>query len=82
MTFPYLSFICLTPVIGGFFLLLLPPHRKGLLRFFALGVSLLPLLAVFCLLNRFDRNSNTLQFVEKFPWIPAINVDYFLGVDG
>jgi len=82
MAFPYLSFICLTPVIGGLLLFLLPAERKRLLRISALVISLLPLLATFCLLSRFDRSISGLQFVERFTWISAINVDYFLGVDG
>ena len=30
----------------------------------------------------FDRTTWQMQFVERAPWIPQFNVEYFLGVDG
>lgn len=82
INFPLLSFICLTPLGGALLLLVIPSGQKKLLRLTALEVSLLPLFAVLWLLTRFDRSLSSLQFVERLPWIPAIDVEYFLGVDG
>lgn len=77
-----LSTINLFPLLGGFLFLLLPSEKKGLLRGSALCLSLVPLCLSFALLLQFDRSTNVLQYVEKFPWIRAIGVDYFLAVDG
>ena len=30
----------------------------------------------------FDGTTAALQFVERLPWIPRFNADYYLGVDG
>ena len=30
----------------------------------------------------FNRHTADMQFVERMPWIPSIDVQYFLGVDG
>ena len=83
MTYPILSLIHLFPLLGGLFFLFLPSENKKLLRVSALLISLVPFLFSLQLLLHFDPSkSGTLQFVEKFSWIPEIGVDYFLGVDG
>ncbi|MBI3565547.1 MAG: NADH-quinone oxidoreductase subunit M [Elusimicrobia bacterium] len=40
------------------------------------------MLASLALIPQFDRSLSTMQFVEKWAWIPSMNVSYFLGVDG
>jgi len=68
--------------MGGLLFLLLPSERKGLLRVSAFLLSLVPFFLSLVLLLQFDRTSQAFQWVEKFPWIPTIGVDYFLAVDG
>jgi NADH-quinone oxidoreductase subunit M len=34
------------------------------------------------LVSIFDRSDTSMQFVEKVPWIPAFDINYFMGVDG
>jgi NADH-quinone oxidoreductase subunit M len=34
------------------------------------------------LVLNFDTQVTTMQFVEKVPWIPSLDINYFLGVDG
>ena len=68
--------------MGGLLFLLLPSERKGLLRWSAFLLSLVPFFLSLILLLQFDRTSQALQWMEKFPWIPVIGVDYFLAVDG
>ncbi len=82
MDFPLLSVINLSPLAGGLLLLCLPSERKTLLRWGAFLLSLVPFVLSLYLVSRFDRVSHAFQWVEKFPWIPAIHVDYFLAVDG
>lgn len=38
-------------------------------------------LSIFLLVN-FNPNTEDLQFVEKASWIPALGIQYFLGIDG
>ena len=46
------------------------------------GVSLVGLVLVGLLWAGFDVASGRVQFVERASWIPSLNVEYFLGVDG
>ena len=83
MNFPILSLMQLFPLLAGLFFLLLPPEEKTLLRWTAFLISLVPFLLSLLLLSHFNcAESGTLQFVDKFSWIPELGVDYFLGVDG
>ena len=34
------------------------------------------------LLLRFDRGTAAMQFVERGEWIPSLNIEYYLGIDG
>lgn len=46
------------------------------------GIGLLTLAVAFFLGLRFDPDLGTIQHIERYRWIPALNVDYFVGVDG
>ena len=82
MDFPYLSAIIFLPVIGAIIIALLPganPRRIKLTAAFFTAVSFALSLALFAM---FDRSIDGPQFVEQLSWIPAFNVQYFMGVDG
>ena len=75
-----LSVVIFLPVLGIGWVLLAQSERGiklGAAAFTAFDLALS--LALFCL---FDRSDPGLQLVEKASWIPAINAEYFLGVDG
>ena len=81
-TFPWLTALTALPLLGAVILLLLPAEKRSLIRrtTFAFSFSALAIvLALWCL---FDRASGALQFQERYAWIPAISVDYHLGIDG
>ena len=82
MSFPYLSTIIFLPVIGAILIALLPganPKRIKLTAAFFTSVAFVLSLALFFM---FDRSLAGPQFVEQVSWIPSINVQYYLGVDG
>jgi len=82
LEFPYLSAIIFLPVIGAIIIALLPGANSRRIKLTAAlftAVSFALSLALFCM---FDRSIDGPQFVEQFSWIPAFNVQYFLGVDG
>ncbi len=56
--------------------------KAGTMRWLALAVSMLVLLLSAVLYARFDSSIALMQFVEQVPWIAALNVHYYLGVDG
>ena len=78
----------LLPLAGAILLLLIPNadgRRNGLVRWFALAVSVLGFAVTLMLWARFDPTSGDFQFVERLPWIhiqPTLEIDYYIGIDG
>ena len=77
-----LSLIVFLPLAGVLLILLLPRAEGGRSRQVALGVTLAILTLAIITAIRFDTSISDPQFVEQYQWIPFINVEYFLGVDG
>ncbi|MFQ5924384.1 MAG: NuoM family protein [Dehalococcoidia bacterium] len=82
MSFPYLSIIVFLPVIGAIAIALLPRAEPRRIKLTAALFTLLAFVLSAALFFMFDRSVAGPQFVEKALWIPAIDVHYFLGVDG
>ncbi len=83
-----LSILIWLPIIGGIGLLAIgddedtTSSRSSTMRIVALGMSLLTLVLSIGLYKWFDNDTGAMQFVERFSWIPALDVWYYLGVDG
>src|SRR5664280_831787 len=80
-SFPILSLITFTPLIGAALVLVLPKRSDRSIKLVSLAASFISLLLTFCVWSRFDPNAG-LMFEERIPWITALNVDYRLAVDG
>ena len=82
---PILTLSWTVPLIGALLLLLVgnaDGRRDGLVRWIALGGSLLTGVVTLILWAAFDGASADYQFVERYEWIPAFGIEYFVGVDG
>ena len=83
-----LSILIWLPIAGGAALLFIGDDgdvrspRAGLMRYTALVVSLGTLVLSLGLYAGFDNAEAAMQFVERVPWIDALNAYYYLGVDG
>jgi len=83
-----LSILIWLPVLGGLGVLFAGDggdsgsSRAASMRVLALAVSLLTFVLSMFLYTNFESGSAAMQFVERVPWIDALNVDYYLGVDG
>ncbi len=77
--FPVLTILIFFPILGCVGLLFLKNPRN--VRIFALAVSLGEIVLGLPLL-RFELSVAGFQFVESVPWVPAWDLQYFLGVDG
>jgi len=77
-----LSLLMLTPLMGALVIALLPKRFEEEARRVALLAGAIALAMALLAVARFDRGTAGLQFVEKFAWIPAMDVDYHVGVDG
>ncbi len=80
--FPIITVLTLTPLAGAAIIAGLEPERKSLPRGLGLGCCLASLVLALRLWFSFDAHSGELQFVERYSWIPSLNVEYFVGVDG
>jgi NADH-quinone oxidoreductase subunit M len=84
---PLLSIVIWLPVVGALLLLLISNRdgaKDGLVRNITFGVSLLTFAATLLLWAGFDvtGQAGEFQFVERLRWIPAFNIEYYLGIDG
>lgn len=70
------------PIFGIFFLLFIPSHEEKLLKSFALKFSCLPFLSALILLSIFQKSTGSFQFVISFFWLPTLNLNFTLGIDG
>ncbi|MBI9045722.1 MAG: NADH-quinone oxidoreductase subunit M [Anaerolineaceae bacterium] len=82
MQFPILSVIIFTPIIAGLLILIVPKERKELIRLIALAASSVVLLLSFIVYFSYDKSLGGYQFLEKASWVPALGIQYHLGIDG
>ena len=82
MQFPILSFIVFTPLIAGLLILLIPRERKREVRVAALAAGIVALALSIWLYFSYDVAAGGYQFVENYPWLPALGISYQVGVDG
>ena len=67
---------------AGALLLAIFPRRDRDIRWFALGISLVTLLASLHLPWHYVRGLDGFQFEQNVPWISHPNIHYHLGIDG
>ena len=78
-----LSVVMWTPIFAGCVLLAFSGQRyQRFVRWWALLWALADFALSVLLYMRFSNAEAGMQFVENVPWIPSINVNYHLGVDG
>jgi len=77
-----LIFIIVLPLIGTFFLLFVPASNHSLLKSIALNVSCLSYIISLFLWVFFNKSVGSFQFVSKLLWIPFLNLNFSLGIDG
>ncbi|MGQ3891520.1 complex I subunit 4 family protein [Legionella sp. CNM-4043-24] len=78
-----LSLLIWLPIVGGVFILLTgDDSNPNVSRYLSLFTVILTLIACIPLVNGFDLNEHSMQFVEEIPWMPSLGINYSLGVDG
>ena len=83
-----LSLLTWLPIFGGIAVLIVgdggdsTSTRASGMRSLSLAVSVLTFVFSIFLFNNFDTTATAMQFVERAPWIAALNVEYYFGVDG
>jgi len=79
---PLLSLVVWTPIIGGILVLFAGDKEPAGARKIALLVSIATFVLTIPLYSQFNTDTHLVQFVERHSWIPAFNIEYFLGIDG
>lgn len=74
--------ILLLPLIGIIILLLMPKHSLLLMKQISLIFASATFLSSLFLWFFFNKSMASFQFVVCFPWLPFININFILGVDG
>ena len=85
MNLNLLSWVIFLPVIGLIVIALWPKPSQKAVKWTALIAALAAFAVSLAIFFMFDRSGSAIghmQFEEKIPWIPAINANYHLGVDG
>ncbi|POZ52512.1 complex I subunit 4 family protein [Methylovulum psychrotolerans] len=77
---PLLSLLILIPLAGALLIGVCASLRAA--KLIGLTAAGLTLLASLYLVYAFNPDDGGMQFVEQYPWIPSLHIDYFLGVDG
>jgi NADH-quinone oxidoreductase subunit M len=79
---PPISCLTIVPLVGAIAVLSLGAKSPKLARGLALGFAFLALAITLVLWHRFNPASGGLQFEEIHAWIPALGVEYHVGIDG
>jgi NADH-quinone oxidoreductase subunit M len=82
MTEYLLSLILCLPAAGAIGIVLVDADSKKMIKSIGLISSSVAFLLSVWLFMRFDGTSHGMQFVERYVWIPSLDISYYVGVDG
>ena len=74
MNFPVLSLITFFPLLISVIVLIIPKSKENLIRWVSTGLSFIPLAASIYIYLIVRVDPGTMQLMEEYNWIPAIDV--------
>lgn len=77
-----LIFILVLPLIGAFSLLFISSYNHVALKTVALNVSCATYVVSLFLWVFFNKSTSSFQFVSNVKWMPFLNLNFSLGIDG
>ncbi|WP_133127569.1 complex I subunit 4 family protein [Legionella nagasakiensis] len=78
-----LNLLIWLPIIGGVFVFLTgDDNNPNVSRYLSLFTVLLTLVICVPLVTGFDANTFSMQYVDEMSWMPALGINYSLGIDG
>lgn len=83
--FPILSLLTFLPFFGAALILFLRGSEDEVsvtARWIALWTSIIEFIASLFLWTNFNQSSSAFQFEEKAAWLPSLNINYHMGIDG
>jgi len=79
---PEITLLTLMPLAGALLIFLAGGKNRNVARGVAVVTGGLALALTLALWHGFNAASGVLQFQERHAWIPALGVDYHVGIDG
>lgn len=81
--FPLVSLVIWLPILGAIPVLMCRgQHQDTMARWIALVVAVVALAFCVVMLSHFDSNSASMQFQERYAWMPSFHIFYHVGLDG
>src|SRR4030065_1806075 len=80
LDYPILTLTTFLPLAGVFLILFL--WNSALIRWISLITTIATFIVSLPIYMHFDKTTYKMQFVESYKWIPALNINYSVGVDG
>lgn len=78
-----LNLLIWLPIIGGVFVFLTgDDDNPNVSRYLSLFTVILTLLICVPLVAGFNVHEESMQYLENIPWMPALGINYSLGIDG
>lgn len=77
-----LSLIIFIPLIAALGLLMVSRDNTAMIKVVGVGAAGASLSLSLWLLFSFDTASSEMQFIQMFHWVPALHINYLVGVDG
>lgn len=81
-TIPTLTLLTFTPLFGGALLNLMPRQRDDLARKVGLAIALIALGLTAVIWLGYNPANTKMQFVERAAWVPALGIEFHVGIDG
>ncbi len=81
--FPWLTTIILFPIAASLLIPIVPDKDGKTVRWYALIVGLIDFaLIVYAFYTQYDLSNPNLQLVESYAWVPQLDLNWSVGVDG
>lgn len=80
LDYPILTTTTFLPLVGV--LLILFIRNATLIRWISLTTTVATFIISLPIYKHFDKTTYKMQFVENHPWIPSLNINYTVGIDG
>jgi NAD(P)H-quinone oxidoreductase subunit 4 len=81
--FPWLTTIILFPIAASLAIPFIPDKDGKTVRWYSLIIGLLDFaLIVYAFYTQYDFSNSGMQLVERYAWIPQINLNWSVGADG
>jgi len=82
MSFPYLSIILFSPLVGALIIMALPKEKHLAIKLVAAVFAFISMALSIYVFFAYDQAAGGMQFEEQIRWIPSLGISYHLGADG